>query len=58
MFYIEDKKIETSRELNFNILKKIIREIICVALCFGHEYKRVGNQHTKYLKCVKCGKVI
>jgi len=42
--------------IDFKVLKRFTREAICVALCFGHDYKKVGNQHTKYLKCIKCGK--
>lgn len=38
-------------------LKRFAREAICVVLCFGHEYKKIGNQHTNYLKCIKCGKI-
>ena len=57
MFYIRDGHVVDS-DCDFEVLKRIARETICLALCFGHEYKKVGNQHTKYLKCVKCGKVV
>ena len=57
MFYIRDGHVVDS-DCDFEVLKRIARETICSALCFGHEYKKVGNQHTKYLKCVKCGKVV
>jgi len=35
---------------------RILRQSACCMLFFGHEYKKVGNQHIKYLKCIKCGK--
>jgi hypothetical protein len=37
---------------------KTLRELLCLCLCFGHEYKKVGNQYTSYLKCKKCGKIL
>ena len=30
---------------------------IC-CLIFGHEYKNIGNQNGRYLKCVRCGQRI
>jgi hypothetical protein len=57
MFYIENGEVKNF-SIDFKVLKRFVRESICTALCFGHEYKKVGNQHTKYLKCIKCGKVV
>jgi hypothetical protein len=39
-------------------LKQQLHELLCLLFLFGHEYKRVGNQYTKYLKCKKCGRIV
>jgi len=56
MFSVENDEVKNSADISFKVLKRFAREAICVALCFGHDYKKIGNQHTKYLKCIKCGK--